>query len=239
MKGKKFTLTAANIQLLLAFVGVAVFLAGYLLGYQKLSEKNDTIEADIRKQSAVLDELKNYESNAPLYRSGIEDSKSTINKLLSRLPIDILPEDYLLWYVDFHNHFGLELPSISVTTGDYVTDFTTVINGQSAYVSGYRAGSTFQGEFSYKGLKDFIKYVYSEDQPVTFLNNISFSYDGSTGLLNVTASLSRYYINYEGAVYVPYPTSYPVTIGTDDPFNTISSGRAVLPETAPQAETNN
>ena len=214
---KKFKLSESNINLLMAIAGVAIFLVAYLLGYRNLTVSNEELDTQIAERTEYKKQLDYYLDNINTYKSGVAEAEATINKCLSRLPVDIKPEDYLLYCLDLYNKNNLYLTSVNAGGANLVGTYTTMIDGSQRELTGYSTSTSLNAQMSYAQLKLFIGDIYDENSTVTFIDNISLSKAGDNGLLNVNFTITKYYATYEGAVYEPVP-SKTVNIGSRNPF---------------------
>lgn len=211
--------------LLVGALGVIIFLVVYFLGYQNFTEKNDQISSDLETRSAYLQGLKVYNDNLLVYEKGIAFSKESINGMLARLPINVAEEDFLMYMQEINEAVGGDLSTISFAEPEMLQQFDCLINDETKNVSGYRVGVSTSGSMTYPQFKEYLQYMYEKTQNITFLDSVSISYNASEAKLDGVFNVYKYYIDYDGATYVPV-TLPDVPIGVEDPFATNSE----LPE---------
>ena len=205
--------------MILVVVGIVLLVATYFLVYQNYSAKNAELDTQLTEREAHLKELQGYYDNLKTYEQGTEDGKINISKNLSRLPLDIKSEDFLVYIMDSVEEVNGTLISVNFRDAAQTAQFNTVVDGKKVPVTGYQVGAGFNGIMNYTQLKNYLDYVYDETNNVTFIDNFNLTTDAASRKLNVTFNLSKYYITYDGSEYVPVPVP-DVAIGVDDPFHT-------------------
>ena len=200
-------------------IGIFIFLAAYMLGFQKIQEKTAVVQEEAGKQSAYVAELKNYFNNIQTYEKGIQESKDYINDTLSHLPRGISTEEVLMYVKKANEAVNADFKSISLKDPSPVRDFACVVEDKSVQMSGYQVDTNFSTEMTYPQFKDFLDYIYEGTEDITFIDTVSLVYNPESATLSTTCNISQYYVTYEGAEYVP--ESVPgVNIGTSNPFGT-------------------
>lgn len=205
--------------LIFVILGIAIFLGAYMLGFQKLQEKTASVNEEIGKQSVYVAELKGYYDNIQTYEKGIADSKQIINNHLSRLPFGINNEDFLMYVKTMNEDLKTELTSITFDADSFISEFGCTVNEKNVNVNAMRAKVNFTSNMNYAQFKQMLQYIYNETNEITFIDDVSLTFDAETALLNTTTSLSKFYVTYEGAEYQPVPVPN-VDTGNNDPFNT-------------------
>ena len=87
------------------------------------------------------------------------------------------------------------------------------------------------GTLTYPQAKNIINYFYETEKQTT-LENATLTYNAETGKLAGSFQFSKYFINWDGAEYIPERVPV-VDIGLKDLFGTSSGVAAVAP--APEA----
>lgn len=213
----KKKLTAKDINLILALVGVVVVVAVYLLVFQNFNTKNQELDAQIAEKQATYAELKECYHNLEDYQVGTEQSKKEIKNNLDRLPLGIASEDFLVYIMDSTSSVGASLTNVSFQDASELQSFSTVVDGSLVDVTGYEVGAGFNGTMTYAQLKEFLQIVYAEDSNITFIDSFSLTTNTEDAKLTVNFNLKKYYISYEGGEYIPVEMPY-VSISTDNPF---------------------
>jgi hypothetical protein len=207
--------------ILLLVIGIAIFLGAYTLGFQKIQEKTAAVQTECGKQSAYVNELKNYYNNIGTYEKGIEESQTTIDGILVTLPRGIKTEDFLMYIKTMNEDLGTRLKSTHFNADSFLGEFPCVVDGKSVTIQSYRSGATFTSDMTYAQFKESLKYLYEQTKQITFLEKVGLTYDSENALLQTNYEISKYYITYEGGeyVFVPVPDT---SLGVGDPFGTAS-----------------
>lgn len=207
--------------LLAGVVGVLIFFLGYYLGYQKLTAKNEELDAKIGTQSAYLSQLREYNDNLRKYEQGIADSKAFITENLAKLPFGVKEEDFLAYMMTLNNAVGSDMTSISYGVPVMVRQFECIIDDKVQTVTAYSTSITTSGTMNYAQLKQYLQFVYEKTGDLTVIDNVSATYDAGKATLSTVIGLTKYYIECESGDYVPVPLPK-VNFGVADPFATNS-----------------
>ncbi len=205
--------------LIFVILGIAIFLCSYMLGYQKFQEKTAALNEEIGTQSAYVTKLKDYYNNIQTYEKGIADSKQAINENISHLPFDIKSEDFLLYVKTMNEDLNADFKSITFEPDTLIGEFGCTINDKNVNCTAMRSGVSFTSSMTYAQFKDMLQYIYNETNQITFVDTVSLNYDSENARLETNVQLSKFYITYEGAEYVPVPVA-DIPQGSQDPFNT-------------------
>lgn len=216
----KKQLSMRDINLILALVGVIVVVAVYLLVFQKFNEKNTALDATLAEKEATYQELKQYYLEKSKYITDTEKSKRAINSNLSRLPLGIMSEDFLVYIMDSTDKVGAKLQSVNFRDEAQLSSFTTVIDNAVVECSGYEIGAGFTGSMTYNQLKEYLRIIYSEDEDITYVDSFSLTSNAEDATLNVSFNLAKYFITYKDGEYIPVPVPY-VRTGTSNPFASV------------------
>ena len=190
-----------------------------LLVYQNYSVKNAELDTQLTEREAHLKELQGYYDNLKEYERGTAEGKANIATNLSRLPLGIKSEDFLVYIMDSTNEVNADLYTVNFLNESEVATFNTVVDGKKQVCKGYQVGANFTAKMNYSQLKSYLDYVYNLSENVTFVESFVVTYDAESSKLDTTFGLSKYYITYNGSEYVPVPVP-DVGIGVDDPFHT-------------------
>lgn len=215
----KKALSLRDVNMILVVVGLIILLATYFLVFRSFSEKNAGLDTQYTERTAHLKELQGYYDNLKTYETGTKEGKANISKNLSRLPLGIKSEDFLVYIMDSVSEVNGTLSNVNYRDISQVAQFNTVVGGKQVPVTGYQMAAGFSGTMTYSQLKNYLDYVYNENDKITFIDNFNVTTDASTRRLNVTFSLSKYFLEYEGGEYVPVQVP-DVSIGINDPFHT-------------------
>ena len=210
--------------LIFVVLGIAIFIGSYMLGYQKLNESTAAINEEITTQSQRVAELKGYYDNITTYETGIAESKATISDCLSRLPLGIEEEDFLMYVKTMNEDLGVEFLNLSFGGDTTIGEFGCTVEDEKGAMKQVNATAmstsvSYSCNMTYDQFKEFFDYLYEDTKQVTFIDSISLAYDAESASLSSSIAISKFYLTYEGANYVPVEVP-DVSLGVSDPFDT-------------------
>ncbi len=213
-----------ELRLLLLLAGLLIFVALYFFVYNGLVADNDKIAAAIDKLEPTLAELEKHEANYDTYQAEIEAISDDIAVALKNHPSKIENEEFLTWLIDWSQTNGLDVNAVAFMGTTPMGQFPLFIEDNSGKKSktevfSGRVLATVSAHFGYDELKDAVDAIYANKQE-TALENITITYDVNTGTLSGNFSISKFYLNYEGAPYESYPIPE-VDLGKELPFGTV------------------
>lgn len=195
-----------DIKLLLILAGLLIFLLLYFTMFTHYQEKSAEVHTAISELEPQLAALEEQYLNLATYEQGIEDSRTAIAEQLTHYPADIENEDFLVYLLDMEKKVGLTMDSVSFDEPGLLLEFPCDVEQDGelkrADLSAYRTGVVMTCTLNYPQLKQGIQYLYDSQQR-TALDSVSLSYNAETGGLSGSFSISKYYINWDGAVYEP------------------------------------
>ena len=207
--------------IILLILGIVIFIAAYMLGFQKIQEKTAAVQEEVNTQAAYVNELKNYYNNIQTYEKGIEEAKDDIEANVVKFPAGINTEDMLMYVKILNETIGGNFQNISFEDSSFLGEFSCVINEKSVTVQPMHTGASFQTYMTYAQVKETLKYIYEQTPELTILNSVSLNYNAENAFLDCKFDISKFYITYDGSEYVPVPVP-DVELGVADPFGTAS-----------------
>ena len=223
-----------DLKLLLVLAGLLVFLLLYMLVFNPLQTKIDEVEAQNAQLSAQVEELEAKYLRMGEYEEGIKASRENVKEFLKSFPGDVKEEDILSYLLTMEARQGIRMESVTFNPPELVQEFNmmTQQDGQDVAVpaGAYRASTVMTGSLNYPQTKNVIKYFYDSDKQTT-LENATLTYNAESGLLTGTFQLAKYFVNWDGAEYVPERVPV-VDIGLKDLFGTTAAVVAPVPEEA-------
>ena len=215
----KKKLSLRDINMILVVVGLLLLVATYFLVYNNYSAKNSELDSQLVEREAHFKELQGYYNNLSTYEKGTVEGKANISSNLSKLPLGIKSEDFLVYIMDSTDEVNATLDSVSFEDEAEISRFSTVVDNKKQECVGYQVNASFNGKMNYAQLKDYLDYVYNGSENVTFINNFTVTYNAESASLTTVFNLAKYYITYDGGEYIPVPVP-DVPIGVSDPFHT-------------------
>ena len=223
-----------DLKLLLILAGLLVFLLLYLLVFNPLQTKIDEVEARNAELSAQVEDLEAKYLRMAEYEEGIQASRAYVKETLKSLPGDVKEEDILSYLLTMESRQGIRMESVTFVKPELVQQFNlmTEVDGQDVAIpaGAYRASTVMTGTLNYPQAKNVINYLYDRDKQTT-LENATLTYNAETGKLAGSFELSKYFIDFDGAEYVPERVPV-VDIGLKDLFGTTSAVAAPVAEEA-------
>ena len=223
-----------DLKLLLVLAGLLVFLLLYMLVFNPLQSKIDEVESQNAQLSAQVEDLEAKYLHMAEYEQGILDGRESVKETMKNFPGDVKEEDILSYLLTMEARQGIRMESVTFNAPELVQQFNmmTMDNGQDVAVpaGAYRASTVMTGTLTYPQAKNVINYFYDSEKQTT-LENATLTYNAETGKLTGTFQLAKYFVNWDGAEYVPERIPV-VDIGLSDLFGT-TSGAQPAPAPAP------
>jgi len=223
-----------DLKLLLVLAGLLVFLLLYMLVFNPLQSKISEVESQNAQLSAQVQDLEAKYLRMGEYEEGIKTSRENVKEFLKNFPGDVKEEDILSYLLTMEARQGIRMESVTFNPPEMVQEFNmmTLQDGQDVAVpaGAYRASTVMTGTMTYPQAKNVIRYFYDSEKQ-TNLENTTLTYNAETGKLTGTFQLAKYFVNWDGAEYVPERVPV-VDIGLKDLFGTTA---AAVPAPAPEA----
>lgn len=221
-----------DLKLLLILAGLLVFLLLYLLVFNPLQTKISDVKAENAQLSAQVEDLEAKYLRMAEYEEGIKASREYVKETLKSFPGDVKEEDILSYLLTMESRQGIRMESVTFIKPELVQQLNlmTQVDGQDVAVpaGAYRANTVMTGALNYPQVKNVINYLYESDKQTT-LDNVTLTYNAETGKLAGSFELSKYFINFDGAEYVPERVPA-VDIGLKDLFGTTAAVVAPVAE---------
>ncbi len=211
-----------DVKLLLILAGLLVFLLLYMLVFNPVQDRIAEVEAKNTELSAQVQDLEAKYLRMGEYEEGIKASRENVKEALKGLPADVKEEDILSYLLTMEAREDIRMESVTFNPPELVQEFDMMIqkDGQDVAVpaGAYRASTVMTGSLTYPQAKNVIDYFY-ESAKQTSLENTTLTYNAESGKLTGTFQLAKYFVNWDGAEYVPERVPV-VDIGLSDLFGT-------------------
>lgn len=215
---KKLKISMKEIRLCVISLSLILFIVTYFVLYDGLVEKTNILKKDKAVVDQQIEERISHLQEAEEMKDKIKIMQQQMRDLLEQYPSQMTLPDILLLFSEFEKNNELTFSSLSY--GENIPFYDTTIpqvDGEAgAFMSGVQntVSVTYQG--TYEQVKDWMKYV--EEYPMRLsLDQISMSYDDTTGLVNGSMSISIYAIKGNGVPYIP-PMLDSIPIGKENIF---------------------
>ncbi len=213
-------ITDRNKKLLIILSGVVIFIALFFGVYSPLAEAVRQNHEAIAQLRPRMDTLEEYNRNLTLYKAENQRIWEYIQSETATYPAYIREEDFLLWILGLEDFVGYDLNMVAFSSASLLMEFPCYVaeNGQQVYTDmyAYRTATQTSGSLTYQQLKDALDYTYATTEP-TAVEMVTISYDATTGQLSTAISLSKLFLQYQEAEYVPVPIP-DVPLGVTNPF---------------------
>ena len=107
-------------KILLMFLGVGVFAAGYFFGYRPQMEEAQSIQASNESLQERLDELLKLAENRDYYLEETESLNAKVDEYTSAFPADIRPEDGIVLSMNMENSLDMQISNVGLGTREFV-----------------------------------------------------------------------------------------------------------------------
>ena len=107
-------------KILLMFLGVGVFAAGYFFGYRPQMEEAQSIQASTEPLKTRLDDLLKLAADRDFYLKETEDINAKVSEYTSAFPADIRPEDGIVLSMNMENSLDMQIPNVGLGTREFV-----------------------------------------------------------------------------------------------------------------------
>ena len=233
-----------DLNLCIILLGLIVILCSYFFGVKKLEEKTAEVE---NENSALRAEVQTLE---PLVLKQKEYAKDTqemiaVGKALQEyFPVEVRVEDQIMYADELENVIGCYVSYVETPPTTYLdipmnarenvlsslADITGAIAAHSATnpknildASGLLMGASASVNTftcTYDQFKELVTYI-TEDRDVKSIDNITLSYDSTTGNLSGNMMINYYSMRGTGKTYTP-PTTSVAGRGVDCIFGSLA-----------------
>lgn len=242
-------------KMLLMFLGVGVFAAGYFLGYRPQMEKAESIQAANVPLQDRLDDLLKLAENKDFYIEETNSIQEQIDKYTSEFPVNVRQEDGIVLSMDMEDSLDgstedelVDMPDETLSEqanaqteaqideiegtdvrGDKERQIASDaevedMNSTTSVPVLYRTQDSMQFTGTYASLKDMVEYLADQSGRMT-LDNVSASFDSSTGNLTGSITVNLFSMAGTGKTYTE-PDAGSVAYGTNNIFGTIEKSKS-------------
>ena len=197
---------------------VAATLLIYNFVFTPKQEETELVQQETAKLSKREGELRSHFLSLQRYRSGIEEEHQKQDIIIAHFPQTICEENEIMFIDNIEKTYDAFFTSLGYGHFTPFAEFSNdVINShlvaQNITLSGNYAGT-------YQGLKDIITYVNNQQERM-IINNISASYDTTTGLLSGSMDFTMYVVNGSDRIYTEPFIEEDIRTGRHNIFGTM------------------
>lgn len=107
-------------KILLMFIGILVFFAGWYFGYRPQMERADQMEASNGALEEQLQDLLELAADKDFYVSETASIEDKIKEYISEFPADVRPEDGIVLANKMENELGFQITNVGVGEKEFV-----------------------------------------------------------------------------------------------------------------------
>ncbi|MBD5533313.1 MAG: hypothetical protein HDQ98_14145 [Lachnospiraceae bacterium] len=243
--------TKQQVNVLIMVLGVIIIALTYFYGVQKLNEKTEILEVENGQLRNEIDALQQLQLKQNSYIADTEMMKGLCEVIVEMFPSYVLTEDEIMYAVKLENQVGcyfsyvgtpvtenIDIPlgtrenilaDLQDLTGAIAAN-STVNQEQIFSTDGFmlgRSASTNTFTCTYDQFKELVKLIREEDNLLS-IDEISLSYNNTTGSLSGNMTINYYSMSGTGRKYEP-PRTGVAGYGVDCIFG------AVIQEEVPVA----
>jgi hypothetical protein len=194
------TISKRDIKLIMIVLGAAILIACYYLVILNYQDQTEALESEIKTLGERLDVLEGHYERIPEYENAIAEDKAVIREALGHYFNDERPEDFIMFATALENELGLYVSTISFSEPVPVYDISGVadtedytVPAEAKSISTYMVSSTIEATMSYGEMKNALDFIYSQ-KDVTTLESLSLDYNSTTGEIDGSFVVNKYYI---------------------------------------------
>lgn len=223
--------SSKNIFACVAFVGLVVVVALYMLVYQEYKEKTKLLQSQNATLKSEISSMEIHYLNREAYRQDTEAMRTAITDMVAAYPADAREEDVVMMVVDMQNVSEIQYDEINIDEAEVLYTVPaedvvkTGVEGLENTVEFVERQTTYSGEMNYESLKACIQQIYSNSGRIG-VHNVSIMkeenmVDGNvTNRLKGNIDVSFYSMTGTGKEYKA-PSMPAYTAGTTNPFRLI------------------
>ncbi len=215
-------------------IGIGIFAISYVYLYMRFQELTSVVNSDTNILKQQISERQDQIEKKDKTEQEIIELKQQKADLINQYPVYLAKEDNFMFVEKLQDNLKVKITSISPsdstvfyetqipvvqTEGQAETEYDPSLAISSEYMTGLQSTISLSFQTTYGGLKKLVNYMNTYPEK-TVINDISVSYDNTTGNLSGSLNISRYSLTGTGKIYEP-PYISDISIGTDNIFGTI------------------
>ena len=208
-----------NILIGAVVVAILIVAAAYKFFYSEDIEKAEAVQTEINSLQVRVDELNEKNANRTRYESGITESDSIINTILTLYGPGNTPEKTIMLVVDMCNKIGIKVPNISFMDDSRVFASEAQDENGEPKIQIFKSGMAMSVNGGYTQIKKLMDYINSYPERMN-VENFTESFDANSGRLVLTMNVNMYSVKDENHVYEA-PVVEDIEIGSTNIFRTM------------------
>lgn len=228
----KFKMSEKDKKLLMVVGSILLLFCSYLFIYKTNVNKAN----EINESNALLDtkvqELEVLKAKEPSFKATIEQNNQLMKQYLEKIPSDNTYEKSIMTVVDMERATQSEIKTVGInlnnTFYDAAASTNAVTDGNeegkkpetfNKKLTVYNTKLSLSYSLSFDGVKTLVDFINNYENYMT-LDNISASFDPSTGLLSGSLAINLFSMNDSEKQYEA-PVITDVNMGLDKLFHTL------------------
>lgn len=186
-------ITRRDLGVIMILVGVLSIFLVYQMSFTKMQTEVETLQAEQKTLKTQIDELQPIVDNAPFYQSEMERFLSELDEIMEEFPVRILYEDGIMYVVELEEEVNVEVGSFTATESSVVSTIEGIgsLLGHNYALSSASLSFNYTVE-DYAAMKEFLNYIYSDDNNKRNITSVSMAFDTETGEINGTISIGMF-----------------------------------------------
>ena len=225
-------------KILLGSLVVALLLvaASYKFFYLEDVNKADQLQAEINQKTERLNELNQKNANRAMYESGIADSKSIIETVLSVYGPGNTTEKSIMMIVEMCKMTGVTVTDIAFLDSTNVYSSEKLNENEEPETQIYQGALQLKFTSGYTQLKKVMDYINSYPERMN-AENFTAEFDAETGLLKVAMKINQFSVSDDKHEYKD-PVIEDIELGSTNIFKTFEEEIPVEGEEGVEGEDN-
>lgn len=195
-----------EISLLIGLMGVLIAVVAWFFVASPMKDKTAAIEAENVELKAKSDEYQAVNAQRPQFEADTLTLQAERSTLLAHFPSGMTKEDEIMYWANMEraNSSTMAMGNLVMSNWSEVfVDGQPESNDEGAtQLHLYRVPVNYSYQATYEGIKNLVTYVFSKNDKMS-IENITASYDNTTGNLVGTVDINMYYMSGTGNDYVP------------------------------------
>ncbi|MBR1932036.1 MAG: hypothetical protein IJ833_11335 [Lachnospiraceae bacterium] len=225
-----------ELSMLAAIVGIFAAIIALVMVYLPYKDETEQLQRDCDALHTRIAELQAWQEEKPKYERESAIMVEDINQLIAQFPANSLEEDAVLYAArlearnsnTFISSVGMEDPELLYEIGPTTVPLSEedAENNTSRTFRLYSQKITLANQFSYNGMKQFIKDIVEDNNSRT-IETMAMSYDRNTGILVGNTEMRLFTLSGTDKQYEKSEMSG-IKLGTNNIFGTRVSPNEVV-----------
>ena len=188
-------ITRRDLGVLMIIAGIIIAFLGWKMSFEPNQEEIETLQNEQAQLKKDIEELQPIVDAAPKYEKLIKQYQQDLEDIMKEFPADVWQEDNIMYVVELLKELNVEISSFSANPASV----TKTVAGAGSFANKTYTLKTASLNFgyvadSYQDAKDFVNYIYSDEEHKRAVNTVSFRFDKNSGEINGSVQVSQYVI---------------------------------------------